>query len=217
MSSIAATHIAHAAHRVFNVAKRWLSDHFYDFVEDRNLVNILNDSIIRAMLTSPDVSMQKAGEQLAMLLKQKVDGIKKEMKIQFNKPPPPAILPAGFNPNGGRASVKWMDVDPVELARQLTLIEYSLYRAIKPQECLGQAWAKKTSRDDKAKNIMTMIQRFNQVSHWVTTEVVKVADMRARAAVLARFIDLASVRGAPFSFIRIPAISPSFSIIRFNS
>lgn len=143
------------------------------------------------MLTSPDVSMQKAGEQLAALLKQKVEGIQREMKIQFNKPPPQPILPPGFNPNAPRASVKLMEIDPQEMARQLTLIEYSLYRAIKPQECLGQAWNKKTSRDDKAKNIMLMIQRFNQVSHWVTTEIVKASNIRERAAILARFIDIA--------------------------
>jgi hypothetical protein len=177
------------------VAKRWLSDHFYDFAEDRNLVDLLNNSIIRAMITSPDVSMRKAGEQLASILKQKMDGIQREMKIQFNKPPPPPILPVGFNSGpGGASAVRWMDVDPVELARQLTLIEYSLYRAIKPQECLGQAWNKKTTRDDKAKNIMMMIQRFNQVSHWVTSEIVKVPNLRDRAAVLARFIDIAAVR-----------------------
>lgn len=97
--------------RVFNVAKRWLSDHFYDFAEDRNLINFLNDSIIRAMLTSPDVSMQKAGEQLSSILKQKVEGIKKEMKIQHNKPPPrPSSRWASTSTEARRRSSGWTSI-----------------------------------------------------------------------------------------------------------
>lgn len=56
-----------------------------------------------------------------------------------------------------------MDLDPTEVARQLTLIDSNLYRAIKPQECLGQPW-NKPGASQRAPNITSMISRFNQVN-----------------------------------------------------
>ncbi len=60
------------SNRVFNVLKRWLSHHFYDFEEEPNLISALSDFISQCMTKSSDNSMQKAGEQLATLLKQRV-------------------------------------------------------------------------------------------------------------------------------------------------
>jgi len=54
------------------------------------------------------------------------------------------------------------DLNVEEVARQLTLIEYDLFKAIKPWECLGQAWTKK-DKEIKAPNIIAMIKRFNYV------------------------------------------------------
>ena len=83
-------------------------------------------------------------------------------------------------------------MDPLEVARQLTLIEDKLYkfdfpsfsflflnkqtkkiqnlifihillfRAIPPFECLNQRWAKK-NKEKEAPHILAMIDRFNQV------------------------------------------------------
>lgn len=49
------------------------------------------------------------------------------------------------------------------VARQLTLIEYDLYNKIKPKECLGQAW-NKPNKEQSAKHIVALINRFNKVS-----------------------------------------------------
>jgi hypothetical protein len=96
-----------------------------------------------------------------------------------------------------------MDIDPVEIARQLTLIEYGLYKKIMPQECLGQAWTKAATRNEKAPHIMAMISRFNHVSRWVATEIVKVENIKRRAEVLTHVINIAVVSSTfpffPFS------------------
>ena len=74
-----------------------------------------------------------------------------EMKL------PQAELPLLFSPN----SFDLFDISPVELSRQLTLIEFAKFRAIEPKECLGQKWNKKEK--DQAPHILTVIKRFNQV------------------------------------------------------
>jgi hypothetical protein len=103
----------------------------------------------------------------------------------FGHEPPtpyPVNVPAG--------QMTLMDIHPEELARQLTLIEYELYKKIKPWECLNQSWAKK-DKETRAPNILAMIQRFNQVSNWVATEIVMAETLKQRAKVLQHVIETA--------------------------
>lgn len=79
---------------------------------------------------------------------------------------------------------------PIELARQLTLIEYKLFAAIKPSECVAQHWMSK-KKDELAPNILKMISRFNEVSNWVSSEIVKCTDLAQRTTVLKMVIDIA--------------------------
>lgn len=106
----------------------------------------------------------------------------------FSHPPPKPIIPT--NPS---TPLCLLDLDPTEVARQLTLVEYGLYKNIMPQECLGQAWTKTATRTEKAPNIMAMIARFNQVSRWVATEIVKEQNPRRRGDLLSHIISIAAV------------------------
>lgn len=60
-------------------------------------------------------------------------------------------------------TMQLLDVHPEEMARQLTLIEYNIYKEIKPSECLKQRWTR-TDKASVAPNIMALIDRFNKVS-----------------------------------------------------
>jgi hypothetical protein len=77
--------------------------------------------------------------------------------VIHNRAPPRPILPVNLT-----GAVGLVDLNPEEVARQLTLIEYDLYKAIKPWECLNQAWTKK-NKEEKAPNILAVIKRFNRV------------------------------------------------------
>lgn len=57
-------------------------------------------------------------------------------------------------------TLKLFDIDPLELARQLTIIESRLYLSIKPIECLERSREIKVDNKD---NISHAIQHFNQV------------------------------------------------------
>jgi son of sevenless-like protein len=58
--------------------------------------------------------------------------------------------------------LKFMDIDPLELARQLTIMDGRLFAKITPQECLGKAWPKEYGSE--APNISAMIDMSNAVS-----------------------------------------------------
>ncbi|TPX37441.1 hypothetical protein SmJEL517_g00744 [Synchytrium microbalum] len=87
--------------------------------------------------------------------------------------------------------IKIPDLDPMEMARQLTLIEFELFSNIKPREYLDMAWMKE-DKEVRAPNITRMTRWSNHVIHWLVTEIVIVKESaKARAIVLEKFIQLA--------------------------
>lgn len=70
-------------------------------------------------------------------------------------PLPPSLVPRNFR------KLKFMDIDPLELARQLTIMDGRLFARITPQECLGKAWPKQYGSE--APNISAMIDMSNAV------------------------------------------------------
>ena len=57
--------------------------------------------------------------------------------------------------------LKLLDIDALEMARQLTIMESQLYQQIKPIECLMRS---RETRDDYKDNITNVTQNFNRVS-----------------------------------------------------
>eukprot|EP01133_Synstelium_polycarpum_P017730 gene17730-21140_t len=76
---------------------------------------------------------------------------------------PEPIVPKQFLP-----STTFLDIHPVEIARQLTLIEFNLYCKITPSDLYHQAWNKKDAAE-KVPNLLALIKRSNDVSYWVAT------------------------------------------------
>ena len=66
-----------------------------------------------------------------------------------------------------------------EVARQLSLYEFSIFRKIQPKEMLNQAWSKKT-RDQFAPNITADISHFNCISSLAAYSIVSVPDLQQR-------------------------------------
>ena len=69
--------------------------------------------------------------------------------------PPPPIVPKT------NKKLKLLDVEPLELARQLTIMESQLYQRIRPMECLQRA--REQRNDNNIDNITVVIQTSNKV------------------------------------------------------
>jgi son of sevenless-like protein len=70
-----------------------------------------------------------------------------------------ATAPPPIQPKFTR-QLKLLDIDPLELARQLTIMESRLYQSIKPMECLQRS---RETKADYKDNITNVTQNFNRV------------------------------------------------------
>jgi RasGEF domain/RasGEF N-terminal motif len=97
----------------------------------------------------------------------------------------PATAAAVVLPPKRMDKVELLSLQPLEVAQQMSLIEFALFRAIQPHECLPRG-----SRG-KAPSVEAIISRFNLVSNWVATEVLMPTSTKQRVAVLKHFVQVA--------------------------
>jgi len=117
----------------------------------------------------------------------KKEGSTIAIKRRFtDKAPPEPIVPRNIFSN----KLTIHDIDEEEIARQLTLIEFTTYAAIKPAELLNQSWNKPKLKP-RAPHVTKMIDRFNEVSVWVATAILKATKVKSRAKIMAKFIKIA--------------------------
>ncbi|PVF94083.1 hypothetical protein CPB86DRAFT_65440 [Serendipita vermifera] len=108
---------------------------------------------------------------------------KRTMHTTTSDFPPPSILPRRGGPK-----LKLLDIDPLELARQLTIMESELFFKIKQSECIARS---KESTPSGPDNIKTVITLANRMADWVADAVLSKEDPRRRAAVIKHFINVA--------------------------
>ncbi|MCO5585033.1 hypothetical protein L7F22_038965 [Adiantum nelumboides] len=168
--------------RVFNVLKSWLESHFHED-EDEDHMKRIRAFALDEMAHSPAMNMPA---NLLLRIIERRSGTGEQMKITMVMPAsaPPPILPKNFR------KIKFLDIDPLEMARQLTLMDSRLYNRIRPSECLGKAW----SRDSgvwKAKGVRDVIGANNRVSGWVSEAILVQEDVKKRAAWVKHFVAIA--------------------------
>jgi hypothetical protein len=87
-------------------------------------------------------------------LQEKGENVKRTV-VNKEQPPPP-IIPRNIN-----KKLKLLDIDPLEMARQLTIMEYRLFLKVRPMECILRARGKRAGKED---HIAPLIQSANLVS-----------------------------------------------------
>uniref|UniRef100_A0AAQ5YZR6 Son of sevenless homolog 2 (Drosophila) n=1 Tax=Amphiprion ocellaris TaxID=80972 RepID=A0AAQ5YZR6_AMPOC len=109
--------------RVLNVFRQWVEHHFYDFENDPELRSRLEEYITRK-------SMRKWVESINKIIRRKLqtqsNGV--SHNITFESSPPP--IEWHICRAGQVESFDLMTLHPIEIARQLTLLESELYRCI---------------------------------------------------------------------------------------
>ena len=70
--------------------------------------------------------------------------------------PPPSILPRK------QGKFKLLDIEPLELARQLTIMESELFFKIKQSECIARSKESTPSGPDNIKSVITVTNKARQ-------------------------------------------------------
>lgn len=191
--------------RVYNFFKTWLESHYLP-ENDASALKIIHKFAIEKL--SPQFS--GPGQRLAELIKkasqikvtstanQLVSAVGKtcvSLSTDYEK----TIIPhANINREqlylltGGAYTKKLslLDLDSVEIARQLTIVESKRFCAIQPHELLGLEWTKKSGR---AENVSAMSRFSTNLTNLVVDTILAADQTKKRVAILKHWIKIAKV------------------------
>lgn len=108
-------------------------------------------------------------------------------------PKPQALVPKNLK------KIRIPELEPLELARQLSLKEFKLYVLITANESLHRGCGSRSknnpyggaNRNNRSHRIADFIQNSNQLTNWVSYTILKHSDAKRRAGVIKYFVQVA--------------------------
>lgn len=191
--------------RVYNVFKQWLESHWRDEVDHEALPVIQQFADGKLANALPSASkrlldlVQRVTSSDATLVPRLVSSIGKANPtishyVSVDTPmPAPAI-----NKSQAQALVAWksgghcptiLDFEPLEIARQLTLKQMSIFCSILPEELLGSQWMKKGGTGSP--NVKALTALSTELSNLVAETILHYNEVKKRAAVIKQWIKVA--------------------------
>jgi len=77
------------------------------------------------------------------------------------------------------------------LAIHIAIIEFNIFKKLKPSELMNSAWTKPTTKH-LSLHVIHLISRFNAVSYWVSSLILWQEKLQDRVKVVIKFIELAA-------------------------
>ncbi|XP_039546172.1 son of sevenless homolog 1 isoform X2 [Pimephales promelas] len=174
--------------RVLNVCRHWVEHHFYDFERDAQLLRRLEEFINKVR----GKAMRKWVESITKIIQRKKQAQANgpSHNITFESSPPP--IEWHLCKAGQTDQFDLMTLHPIEIARQLTLLESDFYRAVQPSELVGSVW----TREDKeinSPNLLRMIRHTTNLTLWFEKCIVETENVEERVSVISRIIEILQV------------------------
>ncbi|XP_031154459.2 son of sevenless homolog 1 isoform X2 [Sander lucioperca] len=174
--------------RVLNVCRHWVEHHFYDFERDGHLLRRLEEFIASVR----GKAMRKWVESITKIIQRKkqVQVSVASHSITFQNAPPP--FEWHICRPGGSEAFDLMTLHPIEVGRQLTLLESDFYRAVQPSELVGSVWTKE-DKEIHSPNLLRMIRHTTNLTLWLEKCIVETENLEERVAVVSRIIEILQV------------------------
>jgi len=170
--------------RIVLFLKTWVEKLWHPST-DSKLVEEVRALLVKLRPTCPG----SAVDTVEKLINRRISGEDTKSLYEFNHPPPRLIVPTSVWQGKPFPPVSLLTFHPIELARQMTLLEQGLFRAIRPWEFQNLAFSKKDK--NLAPNISAMTQFFNKASRWLAWDILGCQDLTQRIYMLESAVELA--------------------------
>lgn len=206
--------------RLMNSIRHWMSQHPYDFTPSlyasmfiflkRDVVefasNIVSLPVTPNMGSNPKTVVtyltlaKRLRDSVVSLLLADNDSEENysvsSVEYFFSQKTPPSILPSSYVVKSDNEVVESnlkipiTEWSPIEIARQMTLIEYEIFSRIKPRECFKLGWSK-PDRHTRSPHIVKLVEQLNKVSAWIATMIIREDTPKKRGALIKHWIMVA--------------------------
>ncbi|RDA86472.1 hypothetical protein CP532_3603 [Ophiocordyceps camponoti-leonardi (nom. inval.)] len=191
--------------RVYNVFKGWLESHWRDRTDREALTLVIPfaEKKLGAVLSSAGRRLLELAKRVSgdrPLVPRLVSSIGKTntaigQYVPADTPVPhPAITKSQLHALSafrvGANAPPILDLDPLELARQLTVRQMSIFCSILPEELLASQWMKNGGVD--APHVKAMSTLSTDLSNLVAETVLQHPEIKKRAAVIKHWIKIAN-------------------------
>ncbi|KAG0265258.1 hypothetical protein BG011_005129 [Mortierella polycephala] len=196
--------------RVFNIIKSWLEYYYLEdekddrealamikeFSESKAMKETMSFAAVQLIVSfiafdsenSLKETMSFAAVQLIKLVekREQSDVLFRKMVLNLTTQAPQPITPRNLK------KIKFLELDPLEFARQLTIMEATVYNKIRPVECLAKAWmSEDPEQAAKAVNIKKMIETSNLYANWINELVLSEKEVKKRVLVIRHLVLIA--------------------------
>ncbi|KAI1707534.1 rasGEF domain-containing protein [Ditylenchus destructor] len=201
--------------KVLRILHHWVYHHFYDFDSNppllQQLVDFLHGNDQAIKLTT---NHKKWCSNILELIKKKqhqthdahededdkgdrdsISGISFDTDNKpgntFSSPDYPEIL-WHYAKEGDIGSYDLLTLHPLEIGRQMTLLHFCLYRAIKPIELVDAAWTKQ-DKYQRSPQLLKLIEHSTNLTFWVAKSIVETDSLEERVEMFSRVLEIMTV------------------------
>ncbi|KAI1802323.1 ras GEF [Daldinia bambusicola] len=191
--------------RVYNVLKGWLESHWRDSVDHEALPLIQSFAEFKLGSLIPTAGKrimelsQRVSTADGSLVPRLVSSLGKtststSQLVPLDTPMPnPTISKSQQNLlnnwKSGGSCPSFLDFEPLEIARQLTLKQMGIFCSILPEELLGSQWMKKNGVSSP--NVKAMSSFSTDLSNLVADTILQYPEVKKRAVVIKQWIKIA--------------------------
>lgn len=167
--------------RVYNVFKNWLELYWRPETDRAALV------VIETFATQQlQPAIPTAAQRLKLAIKQLDHESSPSTSTVESASPAPSLSKSQFSAlkswNVGVSPLSLLELDPLEVARQITIRESRIFCAISPHELLGCEWTRQG--ECKARNVRALTRFSTDLTNAVANSILQVEDVKKRAIMI---------------------------------